>query len=156
MPNYWMLTTTPENYRITERAGFTQQGFRSRNRRKAQRMQPGDRILYYLKFVLAFPAIVTITSTYWESEEPLWLPETSNELHPYRVYIQPDIVLEAEEFIDARELAPTLQYVKRWAPEDWPLAFQDDLHLIPKRDFFLVESEMKKLLEAKKKAPLRR
>jgi hypothetical protein len=37
-----------------------------------------------------------------------------------------------------------MQYVKKWAPEQWPLAFQGLLHLVPKQDFALIEDEMRK------------
>ena len=36
-------------------------------------------------------------------------------------------------------------YIRRWPPENWYLAFQGNLHLLPKDDFFLIEAEMKKL-----------
>ena len=42
-------------------------------------------------------------------------------------------------------LAPRLEYVKRWPPENWYMAFQGNLHLLPKSDFLLIEEEMKKL-----------
>jgi hypothetical protein len=42
-------------------------------------------------------------------------------------------------------LAPRLEYVRRWVPEDWPLAFFDKLHLIPQKDFRLIEGEMQRL-----------
>ena len=51
-----------------------------------------------------------------------------------------------EDYIDALILAPRLDYVKRWAPEDWPLAFFDSLHLLPQRDFRLIEQEMRRNL----------
>ena len=48
-------------------------------------------------------------------------------------------------------LAPRLEYVKRWPPEDWPLAFFDRLHLLPQRDFRLIEGEMKRNLSMRRK-----
>ena len=36
--------------------------------------------------------------------------------------------------------------MKRWLPESWPLAFFDTLHLIPQRDFSLIEGEMKRVV----------
>jgi hypothetical protein len=42
-------------------------------------------------------------------------------------------------------LAPRLDYVKRWPPENWYMAFQGNLHLLPKNDFVLIEEEIKKL-----------
>ena len=64
----------------------------------------------------------------------------------YSVELSPDIVLKEKDFIDALVLGPRLEYVKRWAPEDWPLAFFDALHLLPQRDFRLIEGEMRRLL----------
>jgi hypothetical protein len=61
------------------------------------------------------------------------------------------MVLNQEDFIDALELAPRLEYVKRWAPEDWPLAFVDSLHLIPQRDFRLIEGEMRRCISSKRR-----
>ena len=58
--------------------------------------------------------------------------------------MKPDYVLEEEQYIDGLQLGPSLEYVKRWAPEDWPLAFWDRIHLLPSRDFKLIEDEMKR------------
>ena len=44
------------------------------------------------------------------------------------------------------QLGPRLEYVKRWPPESWHLAFFETLHLIPQRDFRLLEGEMKRVL----------
>ena len=55
-------------------------------------------------------------------------------------------MLEDRDYIDARDLAPTLEYVKRWVPEQWPLAFIETLHLLPQRDYRLIEAEMKKIV----------
>ena len=43
----------------------------------------------------------------------------------YRVKLRADSVLEEEDYIDALLLAPALEYIKKWIPEDWPLAFFD-------------------------------
>ena len=55
------------------------------------------------------------------------------------------MVLEESQYIDANLLAPRLDYVKRWPPENWYMAFQGNLHLLPKSDFLIIEEEMKKL-----------
>jgi hypothetical protein len=38
-----------------------------------------------------------------------------------------------------------MDFVKKWIPEFWPLAFVGDLHIIPKVDLLLIESEMEKI-----------
>ena len=150
--NYWMLVTPPENFIVTREQGFTVQGLRTALRRKAQRMEVGDRLLFYLSWVQRFAATATITSTYFEDHSPLWKDHKPGEDHPYRVHIEPAFVLEEEEFLDAYQIGPRMDYVKKWVPETWPLAFQGDLHLLPRKDFSLIEEEMEKVVLARGQA----
>ena len=146
---YWMVATSLENFRTSRSLGFTVQGMESRQRRKAQRMEPGDRIVYYITAIQRFGATATVTSKCFEDRKPLWESEGKREDYPWRVNIEPAAVLEEEDFLDARELGPRLEYVRRWPPEYWPLAFQGNLHILPKYDFELLEQEMKRALSEK-------
>jgi len=147
--NYWMLVISAENFRITREMGFTVQGLRTTLRRKAERVEVGDRLLFYLSWVKRFAATVTVTSTYFEDRSPVWKAHKPGEDYPYRVGIEPAVVLEEDEFLDVRQIGPRMDHVKKWTPEWWPLAFQGDLHLIPRKDFSLIEEEMKKLVSAR-------
>ena len=143
--NYWMVVTSMENFQITRRLGFKVQGLKAHHQRKVQRIGPGDRILYYIRGDRFFAATATATSRYFEDRSQVWKKEGVSDLS-FRIHIQPEVVLEQEEFIDACQLAPRLDYVRKWAPEDWYMAFtQSNLHLLPKKDFMLVEEEMQKL-----------
>lgn len=110
-------------------------------------MEPDDRILFYVAGkVRKWTAIVTVTSKYFEDRTPIWESNGSRrELYPYRVKTTPSIVLDEGDYIEALILAPRLEYVKRWPPELWPLAFFDSLHLIPQRDYRLIEAEMRRI-----------
>jgi hypothetical protein len=90
-------------------------------------------------------AIATVTSTYFEDRTPVWTTNGGGQEYPYRVKLEPALVLAEKDYIDALQLAPRLEYLKRWAPERWPEAFVDTLHLLPQRDFRLIESEMKRV-----------
>ena len=46
--NYWMIVQTEENYEITVERGFDLVGLTKRQRKRAQRMEPEDRILFYI------------------------------------------------------------------------------------------------------------
>ena len=143
--NYWMVVTSLENFQITRSRHFTLQGLKTQHQRKVQRIEPGDRILYYIGGQRYFAATATATSRYFEDGSPVWKKEGRSALG-FRVRIQPEIVLDDGEFIDARQLAPRLDYVRKWAPEDWYMAFAvTNLHLLPKKDFLLVEEEMRKI-----------
>ncbi len=51
--NYWMLTITPENFKVTRDLGLTVQGFTTLSRKKVERMEVGDRLLDYFTLILA-------------------------------------------------------------------------------------------------------
>ena len=142
--NFWMIICNPENFGITRELGFTLQGLKGEHRRKVQRVAAGDRILFYVSGIRRFVATATATSSYVEDNTPIWQKE-GRAGWPYRVRIKPEVVLDESQYIDANILAPRLEYVRRWPPEDWYMVFQGNLHLLPKSDFLLIEEEMKKL-----------
>ena len=142
--NYWMVVLSPENFGVTRNLGFKSQGLKAQHQRKAQRVGPGDRMLFYLSGQRYFAATASVISPCVEDHESPWLKEGRTEWS-FRVDIQPDCVLTAEDYMDAGLIAPRLDYLRRWIPEDWHLAFQGNLHLLPKKDFQLIEDEMRKV-----------
>ena len=143
--NYWMVVESLENHKITTQMGFTLMGFGKPQKRRVQRMQQDDRVLFYVPDLKKWTATASITSEFFTDESAVWNSSFQPDDHKYRVKLKPNIVLDGKLHIDAFILGPRLEYIKRWAPEDWPLAFLDRLHLIPQRDFRLIEGEMKKL-----------
>ena len=142
--NFWMIVLNEENYGITRTLNFTTQGLKGEYRRKVQRVENDDRLLFYVSGRRRFTATATVTASYQEDETEVWKKE-GNAGWPYRIGIKPDVVLDDYQYIDAGLLAHRLDYIRRWPPENWYLAFQGNLHLLPKDDFFLIEAEMKKL-----------
>src|SRR5436190_22917151 len=141
--SHWLITLSPENYVITRNMHLSLLGLRSRHRKKAERVAVGDRVLYYVLTERIFPATATVTSAYFEDRHPMWVnPERKDDPFPYRVHTQPNLVLEPGEGLDAEALAPRLLYLKRWAPEQWYMALQGDVHLLSSQDFVLIEREM--------------
>jgi predicted RNA-binding protein len=142
---YWMLVTSQENLDITRARGFSLQGVDTKNRKKAVRMGPEDRVLYYVSDKKGFAATATVTSESFEDHEPIWKHHREKETFPHRVEIDPDLVLEVADYVDGYQVGPTLEYVKKWSPDRWPLAFFGMLHIIPQRDFNFVESELRRV-----------
>ena len=140
-----MLVTTQENLDITRSRGFSMQGVDTKNRRKALRIGPEDRVLYYVSDKKGFAATATVTSDNFEDHERIWKHHNDQETFPYRVELSPDIVLEESEYVDGYQVGPTLEYVKKWPPDLWPLAFFGMLHIIPQRDFNFIESELRRV-----------
>jgi hypothetical protein len=148
--SHWLITLSPENYAITRTMHFNLLGLRSRHRKKAERVAVGDRVLYYVLNERIFPATATVTSAYFEDRHLTWVnAERPDDPFPYRVHTQPNLVLEPGEGLDAQAIAPRLLYLKRWAPEQWFLALQGDVHLLSSQDFLLVEREMQRIAETR-------
>ena len=143
--NYWMVVESQDNHTITQERGLDVIGFGQPFRRRVQRMQRGDMVLFYVSTIRKWTATATIASEHFEDHTPIWEPTSRGEQYGYRVNLQPDIRLNEGQYIDALVLAPRLDYVRRWTPEDWPLAFMERLHLIPQKDFRLIEGEMCRL-----------
>ena len=142
--NFWMITSNEENFKITQSLGFASQGLKSQHRRKVQRVEVGDRVLFYVTGIRRFTATATVTASYEDDSESPWQKE-GNTGWPYRIGIKPEFVLDESQYMQAGLLAHRLDYVRRWPPENWYMAFQGNLHLLPKNDFFIIEEEMKKM-----------
>jgi len=145
MPNdskYWMVVTSLKNFRHDrEVLNFKSQGVPHRYRKQVKKMKPEDRVVYYVMGMQKFGAIATITGSYYHDENKLWTDD--NEMWPSRCPSKPYIVLQEDEFVDAKKLVPDLSFIEN--KDHWGVYFQGSLRSIPEQDFKLIESEMKKI-----------
>ena len=138
---FWIIVGSPDNFERTREQGFTIQGIKSRHRKKAELMRPGDKIVYYITGEKAFGGIATITSEYFESHDRIWSsgdPKKQAEDYPFRVQIEPDVILEKGDYIPAEPIARQMKYVSKWPESNWTLAFQGNVHFIESSDYDLI------------------
>ncbi len=149
---YWIVVGSEENMRIAEARGFDIFGFKSTRRSEVARMRPGDRLIFYLTKIMKFGGLAEVTSEYFEDHTKVFRstkPALSGaegkpgEDYPFRVNVKPIVVLSPEQYLDVKEIAPGLEFTKKWPPEHWRLAFQGNLHEIPKSDYKRIESLMR-------------
>lgn len=140
--NYWIIVGSPENFGITREHGFTIQGLKSRHRKKAEVMQPGDRIAWYITGLKAFAGTATITSEYYEDHTPIWKSSNKKRYddYPFRFAISPNTILDEGGFIDAEPVARQLTHVAKWPAANWTLAFQGNVHKVELEDFEKIEA----------------
>jgi predicted RNA-binding protein len=136
---YWMIVSSPDNFRKTREHGFAIQGLKTRHRRRVEAMRVGDRLLYYVTGRMGFAATVTVTSPMYEDHTPIWRSARRDEDYPWRLHIRADVVLDDTDWVPAKELAYRLDYVRKWPPEHWTLAFQGHIHALPRVDFAVIE-----------------
>ncbi|MBM3940350.1 MAG: EVE domain-containing protein [SAR202 cluster bacterium] len=142
--NYWMVAIRPEYYEVARKQGFTLLGMGRAQKKRVQRMEIGDRVLFYVSDAMRFAATATVASEFFEDETLTWPSLEQGETFPWRVKLTPNVVLDERRQLDARIIGPRMEYVRKWTPERWPLAFVGPLHLIPKRDFQFIEFEMQR------------
>lgn len=150
---HWMIVSSPENFRKTREHGFTAQGVKSRHRRRAESIRSGDRILWYVTGRMAFAATATVSSSMYEDHAMVWRSVRWEEDYPWRFRIKPDVVVEEPDWVPAKDLAYRLDYVRKWPPESWTLAFQGHLHQLAQKDFKLVEDELRRVRRTRRAEP---
>src|SRR3989442_2870144 len=102
---FWMVVSSPDNFRKTRELGFTIQGLKSRHRRRVETMRVGDRLLYYVTGRMGFAATVTVASPMYEDHTPIWRSARRDEDYPWRVHIPPDPVLVGGVWGPAHEIS---------------------------------------------------
>lgn len=142
---YWMLVSSLQNWHITTERGFTVQGVKARHRRKAERMRPGDKFIYYCTGEAAFAGITTVMSEVYEDHTRIWDGgRKTDEVYPYRFAIEADLALDDADLVPAEPLARQMTYAAKWPPEHWTLAFQGNVHNIPESDYALIRHEIER------------
>lgn len=143
----WLVNTTRENYDITRERDFDLLGIDTPNSRKASQMVPGDRVVFYVRDDRSFAATATVTDKVSHKDSPIWKHHTNKEKFRNRVPIEPDVIADDGDWVDGLQVGPTMEYLKRWPPEMWELAFFGMVHIISKRDFELLENELARYAE---------
>jgi len=144
MPSYWIIVGSPDNFEKTSSLGFTIQGMKTRQRRKAERMGDGDQFVWYITGEQAFAGYATITGPSFEDHDPIWVGKKDGEDYPWRVPIRKEVVLPQSRRVPAEGVARKLTYVAKWPAEHWRLAFQGNVHEISEEDFAIVRAEIEK------------
>jgi predicted RNA-binding protein len=140
----WILTGSLANFRATREHGFGVIGAKERRRRMAERIEPGDRIVFFVTSVQAFGGMVRVTSEMYEDRSTIWPGEPSNpDPYPWRFDTQPEVVLEEDDFVPAVELVGELDHARKWPAEHWQLAFQGQLRTVSDADARLLERRLR-------------
>lgn len=143
---YWMLVSGPDNFEKARSLDFSILAMKSRHIRKAEKVRPGDRVLFYAVGVMGFAGTFTVTTPYYESHELLFTSRKDGEDYPYRFGVKADIVLPAGRFVPAVTILPHLEWVKKWPSDHWHLAFQGNVHVLSETDFSTIEESLRSVV----------
>ena len=129
MSTFWINNINSDEYKKIS-SQKRNQTFEISNKNKISRMKKGDKIIYFINDREVFAGISEVKSDYYE--------EINNEL--ISVKIKKGAHLKIVNSVDANQIGPSLEYVKRWAPEKWKLSLFGNLHIISQNDYNLIES----------------
>jgi hypothetical protein len=89
---------------------------------------------------------------YTDEKTRIWIEQ--EEMWPCRFPTKPIVVLEDDQLLDAKRLVTQLSFITDEQKRvNWGLAFHQSLRKIPRDDFELIESEMRKILALSGKKP---
>ena len=144
MTPVWCLTTSPDNLARTAELGWSVQGVKSRRRKTAEQVEPGDKVVYYVTKHVAFAATVEVTSACFEDHDPVWVSKPGED-YPWRFEIAPEVALDdPERWVAVDELYDELTFVKRWPREHYKLAFQGNVRAWPEADYKVVREALER------------
>ncbi len=139
----YIVVTSPDNWAKTAALGWKKLGLKSTRRKMAGAFKPGDRVVAYFTGTKQFGALLKVTSGTFEEHDKVWgSPNKPHEDYPYRVEIEPEIVLDSGQQLDAKEVSSRMVYTKKWPAENWTLAFQGNIHEISDADLELIRTDM--------------
>ena len=143
MATNWMLVSSPDNFERARALGFPILAMKSRHLKKAQKVQAGDRVVFYATGVKAFAGTFTVDGPFFESHEPLFQSKKDGEDYPYRFPVHTNQILASDSFVPALSLLSALDYTKKWPADHWTLAFQGNVHVLSEADFTAIEDALR-------------
>ena len=129
---YWLINLKSEEY-IKNSSNKRNQIFMDKDKKKISRMSNGDKLIYYIGDKNCFVGISEIKS---DAPEEL----TNKNLS---IKVKKSNHLNINNSVDGDQIGPSLDYVKRWAPERWRLAMVGSLHIVSQNDYNLINSSIK-------------
>lgn len=138
----WIVVGSPENFRVLAEDGFQLAAFKSTRRRQAEEMEPGDRLVFYIKGEVAFAGTAEVTSPVFEDHSDIGLESEGkpDEVFPFRVKTRPIVVVEnPERWVDVREITDRLDKTRELGPKKLGMAFRGNLHKISAEDYAVIE-----------------
>jgi hypothetical protein len=147
-PRTWILTGSPENLAATAERDFSLIGLKEGRRPSAERIEPGDRIVFYVTSAMAFAGSVRVTGELYEDRTHVWPGKPGRvDDYPWRFPTEPELILPEAGWVGAEELAGELEHVRKWPPEHWRLAFQGQIRPVSAADAEILLARMRAAAE---------
>lgn len=148
---YWLVNLSLENFNISKKRSFDLLGFTKKDNKLTNKINVNDQVLFYVSDIKSFVGSTVVNSKKFFDKKKIWDPEENEVRFPYRVKLKSTKILPEKKFMSGYDVAPSLSYLKRWAPEDWYLAFLAPVHIISNIDYQIIAKNIDYALSSKSK-----
>jgi hypothetical protein len=138
----WVLVSSADNFETSRARGFDIAGMKSRHRKKAERVAPGDKVFFYATVVKCIAGMAEVTGDYYEDHEKIWESNRPGEVYPFRFPIKILKARPKDKYLELEPIFRTLEYPKRWPEKNWTLAFQGNVHMFSDEDAKILEDAL--------------
>lgn len=137
---HWLLVSSPENFETSRARGFDVAGMKSRRRKAAEEVKPGDTVFFYLTGVKAIGGEALVKSEAYFDEIKIWESSKPGEVYPHRFAIEMQNARDPSDYLKVETFIEQYQYAKRWPAKNWTLAFQGNVHKLEEADYQLIHN----------------
>jgi len=146
---YWLVNYSLENFNISKKRSFDLLGFTKKDNKLTNKISINDNVLFYVSDIKSFVGSSVVNSKKFYDKKKIWDSDEDEVKFPYRVKLKSTKILPEKKFMSGYDVAPSLSYIKRWAPEDWYLAFLAPVHIISQLDYQIISSNIDNSLSTK-------
>ena len=148
---YWLVNFSLENFNISKKRSFDLLGFSKKDNKLTNKINTNDNVLFYISDIKSFVGSSVVNSKKFFDKKKIWDLEEDDVKFPYRVKLKSTKILPEKKFMSGYDVAPSLSYLKKWAPEDWYLAFLAPVHIISHNDYQIISKGIDDSLSPKQK-----
>ena len=127
------------NYNVLKGRSFDILGFPNSYNKLTNKIAKKDNLVFYISTSKVFSGYAEVTSNKFYDDEKIW---QEKEISPYRVKIKSKKILSEEYYVEASDVVPSLNYLKKWPPEKWELALMNRVHVISQNDFMIIKASI--------------
>lgn len=147
---FWLINLSSENFKISQERSFDIMGFSKKDNKLTNKIDKNDNVIFYVSELRSFVGLAKVNSKKYYETKKIWNISNSDEILPYRVKLSTPKILSEKKFVNAYDVSPSLSYVKKWAPEDWYLAFITPVHVISQNDYSIISNDIENNLDNSK------
>ena len=137
---HWLLVSSPENFETSRERGFDIAGMKSRWRKAASEVRPGDTVFFYVTGQKAIAGEAVVTGEVFEDHAKIWESTKPGEVYPHRFPIDLVKARNKDDYLAVEQFIEQYEYARRWPAKNWTLAFQGNVHRLSDTDYKLIHN----------------